>query len=274
MESRTVSAGGVPVRWEEAGTGFPVVFVHGIPTSPALWRNVIPHVQGARCLAFEMAGYGESMSAGQGRDISVASQAGYLLAWLAELGIGHAVLVGHDLGGGVVQMAAVREPERCTGLLLTNAIGYDSWPVPPVRLLQQAGPFIERLPPAAMWPALAALIVAGHDDVAVAAESLRIHARNYTRPGGPAALVRQVRSLHTGDTLAVASELARLRVPARVVWGAADKFQKLRYGEQFAADLGARLQRIPGGRHFTPEDHPGAIAAAVNELVRRAGPTG
>jgi pimeloyl-ACP methyl ester carboxylesterase len=30
-----------------------------------------------------------------------------------------AVLVGHDLGGGVVQIAAVRAPQRCAGLVLT-----------------------------------------------------------------------------------------------------------------------------------------------------------
>ncbi|MBA3250220.1 MAG: hypothetical protein H0T66_07935, partial [Geodermatophilaceae bacterium] len=31
--------------------------------------------------------------------------------------------------------------------------------------------------------------------------------------------------------------------------------------------LGTTLQTIPGGKHFTPEDHPEVIAAAVNELL-------
>jgi pimeloyl-ACP methyl ester carboxylesterase len=274
MESHTVPVGGVPVRWEESGSGVPVVLVHGIPTSPALWRHVVPHVKGARCLAFEMAGYGQSIPAGAGRDISVAAQAGYLLDWMNQIGTEKAVLAGHDLGGGVAQIAAVRQPGRCAGLLLANAIGYDSWPVAPVRLLRRAGAFVERLPAAAMRPALASLILAGHDDMAVAAESLKVHAGPYARPGGPAGLVRQVRSLDTGDTLAVQGKLAGLRVPARVVWGAADQFQKVRYGEQFAADLGVPLQRIEGGKHFIPEDHPGAIAAALNDLVREASPGG
>jgi pimeloyl-ACP methyl ester carboxylesterase len=64
-------------------------------------------VRGGRCLAFEMVGYGESIPAGRDRDISVARQADYLLAWLNHLDIEQAVLAGHDLGGGVAQIAAV-----------------------------------------------------------------------------------------------------------------------------------------------------------------------
>ncbi|NYE47812.1 pimeloyl-ACP methyl ester carboxylesterase [Spinactinospora alkalitolerans] len=261
---------GVPVRWEETGPGTAtaVVFIHGIPTSPGLWRDVLSHVKAARCLAFEMVGYGESVPAGRGRDISVARQADYLLGWLEAIGVERAVFVGHDLGGGVAQIAAVRRPESCAGLLLTNAIGYDSWPIPSVKALQGSAGLLERLPPAALRPLLASLILRGHDDLAAARRSYRVHRRQYAAHDGAAALARQVRALDVGDTLAVCGDLARLRVPARVVWGTADRFQKLHYGERLAADLEAPLLRIPGGRHFTPEDHPGIIAAATNDLVR------
>ncbi len=56
-------------------------------------------------------------------------------------------------------------------------------------------------------------------------------------------------------------------MPARVVWGVADPFQKLRYGERFARDLGTTVQHIEGGRHFTPEDHPDVIATAIKDLA-------
>ena len=126
METRTTTVDGVRMRWAEHGAGTPLVLVHGIPTNPGLWRHVVPRVTGARCLAWEMVGYGESIPEGRGRDIAVARQADYLLAWLQALGIGRAVFAGHDLGGGVVQIAAVRKPAACAGLFLTNAIGYDS----------------------------------------------------------------------------------------------------------------------------------------------------
>lgn len=52
------------MRWVQAGAGFPVVLVHGIPTSPALWRHVLPQVRVEHLLAFEMVGYGDSIPAG------------------------------------------------------------------------------------------------------------------------------------------------------------------------------------------------------------------
>jgi len=156
---------GTPKRWLEQGEGLPVVLVHGLPTPPALWRHVAPRLSGTRVLAFEMTGYGESIPAGEGRDLSVGAQADRLNAWLEHLRIERAVLVGHDLGGGVVQIAAVRRPELCAGLLLTNAIGYDSWPIPSVRAMRAAAPLLSRLPAAALAPALGGLLLRGHDRV-------------------------------------------------------------------------------------------------------------
>ena len=68
----------------------------------------------------------------------------------------------------------------------------------------------------------------------------------------------------------MADRLPGLTVPARVVWGAADRFQKVRYGERFARDLGAGLRRIERGKHFTPEDHPGVVAEEINALLAEA----
>jgi pimeloyl-ACP methyl ester carboxylesterase len=137
-----------------------------------LWRHVVPRVRGGRLLAFEPVGYGELISEGRDRDISVARQADYLLAWLDHLDIERAVLVGHDLGGEVAQIAAVRQPRRCAGLVLTNAIGYDSWPIPSVRALRAAGPLVGRLPMPAFRALVGSLLARGHDDPAVAREWL------------------------------------------------------------------------------------------------------
>lgn len=268
MQSRTAEVNGIRMRWEETGEGFPVVLLHGIPTSPALWRHVVPRLEGVRALAWEMVGYGASIPEGRGRDISVARQAEYLAAWMAEVKVEGAVAAGHDLGGGVAQIAAVRNPGMFSGLLLTNSIGYDSWPIPEAKAMRAMGGLVGRLPAAAFRLIFGSFLRMGHDDRGVASESIDVHWRHYAAHDAAADFIRQVRSLDVRDTLAVSDRLPTLGLPARVVWGEADRFQKVRYGEAFARDLGTSLQRIPGGKHFTPEDHPDAVAAALNALVR------
>ena len=270
MQEHSTTVDGAPVRWLEQGTGLPVVLVHGIPTSPTLWRHVVPRLTDMRVLAFEMTGYGQSIPAGERCDISVGAQAKRLLGWLDELGLERAVLVGHDLGGGVVHIAAVRKPSACAGLLITNGIGYDSWPIPSVKAMRMAAPLLARMPAALLKPSLAMLIARGHDDRSVARESLDLHFRPYAEHGGGAAMARQVSSLHVQDTVAVADRLSSLAVPARVVWGEDDQFQKVAFGERFARDLRTPLRRIRGGKHFTPEDHPDVLAAEITSLTREA----
>jgi pimeloyl-ACP methyl ester carboxylesterase len=254
------------MRWEEHGEGLSVVLIHGIPTSPTLWRNVVPRLTGARCLAWEMVGYGGSIPEG-GRDISVSAQAGYLANWLDHLGLKEVILAGHDLGGGVAQIAAVRNPKLCSGLFLTNAIGYDSWPIPSVKAMRTAGPIVRHLPDVVFKRIVRTFIHRGHDDGLRASEAFAAHWPHYERNGGAEAFIRQVYSLDVRDTLAVAGDLPRLDVPARLVWGAADQFQKVEYGERFARDLRAPLRRIEGAKHFTPEDHPDMVAEEIQQLV-------
>lgn len=86
-------------------------------------------------------------------------------------------------------------------------------------------------------------------------EAFHVHARKYVERDG-AAVVRQIGDLHLQDTLAVADQLPSPKIPARLAWGEAGRFQKIRCGERLSRDLGAPLRRIQGAKHFTPEDHP------------------
>jgi len=71
---------GIRMAWVEQGEGAPVILLHGIPTSPDLWRKVMPRPKGVRALAWEMVGYGQSIPEGVGRNISVARRTEYLAA--------------------------------------------------------------------------------------------------------------------------------------------------------------------------------------------------
>lgn len=242
------------------------MLVHGIPTSPELWRHVQPRLPG-RSLAWEMTGYGASIPDGRGCDLGLSAQADRLLAWLDHLDVERPVLVGHDLGGGVAQIAAARSPERFSGLVLTNAVCYDSWPIPSVKAMARVHGVLRHLPEVALYPSFVQLLRRGHDDPAVARESIGTHWSHYVTHGASPALMRQVAALDVRDTLAVADRLPHLGLPARVVWGEADQFQTVAYGERLADDLGTQLRRIRGGRHFTPEDHPEEIVDAIESLL-------
>lgn len=267
MTTKTATIDGIEMRWEEQGTGTPVVLVHGIPTSPALWRHVVPRLEGCRCLAWEMVGYGASIPQGVDRDISIAAQAGYLARWMAHLDLEPALLVGHDLGGGVVQIAAVRDRDRCRGLFLTNAISYDSWPIPSVAVTSAVGAVARHMPLPALREFLHLFLKRGHVTGEQADEAFATHWPHYEANDGTEAFVRQVQSLDNADTRAIQDELPSLNRPARIVWGVADQFQKIEYGERLASDLSAPLRRIEEGKHFTPEDYPEIIAEEIMALV-------
>lgn len=268
MKTETAEVLGIRMRWIEQGEGFPVVLLHGIPTSPALWHKVMARLPHARCLAWELVGHGESISEGRGRDLSLGAQADYLAAWIDHLDLGPVILAGHDLGGGIAQLAAASYPGLCAGLFLTNSVGYDNWPVPSVAAMRAARAAVRFLPNAAFKQMLRSFFVRGHTTWSAAEDALAQHFSAYARHGGAAAFARQIAALHTRDTLAVVDDLPRLGIPARVAWGVEDRFLKIEYGERLARDLSAPLRRIEGGKHFTPEDVPEIIAEEIGLLLR------
>ena len=60
-ERRKVTVKGLNMAYVEAGSGAPMVFIHGNPTSSYLWRNVMPHLEAeARVIAPDLIGMGDS----------------------------------------------------------------------------------------------------------------------------------------------------------------------------------------------------------------------
>src|ERR1035437_9536513 len=76
------------------GSGDPVVFLHGNPTSSYLWRNVMPHLEGlGRLIAPDLIGMGDSATlpdSGPAR-YTFAEHRRYLDALLTALGVDAAV---------------------------------------------------------------------------------------------------------------------------------------------------------------------------------------
>src|SRR5690348_8797608 len=90
------------------GTGVPVVFIHGFPTSSHLWSDLVPLMEpGHRLVVLDLLGYGRS-DRPHGRAVDVRAHAERILQLLDELRISRACLVGHGIGGGIAQSVAVR----------------------------------------------------------------------------------------------------------------------------------------------------------------------
>jgi haloalkane dehalogenase len=119
--------------YEEAGTGTPLVFLHGNPTSSHLWRYVLPRIgDPGRCLAPDLIGMGRSGKP----DVPYrfADHARYLDAWFDQLDLDNIVLVGHDWGGALAFDWAARHPGRTRAVAFLETIvrpfTWDDFPGP------------------------------------------------------------------------------------------------------------------------------------------------
>ena len=123
---------GARMAYVDVGSGDPIVFLHGNPTSSYLWRNVIPHLDGlGRCLAPDLIGMGRSGKASGGQ-YRFSDHARYLDAWFEGLGLRHVTLVMHDWGSALGFHWAHRHPDRVKALVYMEAIvrpvTWTEWP--------------------------------------------------------------------------------------------------------------------------------------------------
>jgi haloalkane dehalogenase len=128
---------GKRMAYVEVGTGDPIVFLHGNPTSSYLWRNVIPYVAGAgRCIAPDLVGQGDSGKLDDsGPDsYTFVQHREYLFALLEQLGVtGNVTLVVHDWGSALGFDWARQHPDAVKGICYMEAIvrpigSWDEWP--------------------------------------------------------------------------------------------------------------------------------------------------
>ncbi len=155
-----------------------------------------------------------------------------------------------------MQKLAVRHPNLVRGLFVTNAIPCDSWPVPGVKIMRALGSLVKHLPDAVFQEVLRLFYRIGHG-------SSR-HWPFYDHYGGAGTRIWQVRALNVNDTLHLADRLPTLDLPARLVWGAADRFQPIGY--RLAYNLKAPLDAVEWAKHLVPEDDAERVANAVNDL--------
>lgn len=268
-----VAVGGARVLVREAGTGYPVVFLHGIPTSSFLWRRVLPVVaRDFRALAPDLPGFGRSDPLPYGRQ-TVPEFAQAIAALLERLGAERYALVGHDFGALVAVELLTRCPERVSHLVVLNtSFRAERWfgrsPLQVLRLplagelaMALARPWMLRL---AMRPFLAEPDHLSPDDLA-----------GYWEPfeyGFRTTLLRLYRSapITPVDFTRWRDTLRRLSVPTLIVWGALDPVFRVDEAYELVELIPAsRLVCFAHADHFVPEDRPQALGRLVAVFVER-----
>ena len=125
LQSRFADLGDVTLHYMEAGTGDPLVLIHGWPQTWYMWRGVIPALAGKyRVIAVDMRGLGESSIPETGYDTTSVSNDIWRL--MSDVIGARSFLVGaHDWGGPVAYALAAqhRESVRAMAILDVPALG-------------------------------------------------------------------------------------------------------------------------------------------------------
>jgi haloalkane dehalogenase len=109
------------ISYLDQGSGTPVVFLHGNPTSSHVWRKVLRSFdRPARLLAPDLIGMGSSGKPAS--EYRFGDHARYLDAWFDALGLDRLVLVGYDWGGSLALDRAARHPDQVLGVAFFETI--------------------------------------------------------------------------------------------------------------------------------------------------------
>lgn len=116
---RLISVDGVLLSILEAGTGDPVIFVHGVVTTSNIFRNYVnAYSPDYRGVAVDLRGYGDSDKPESG--FTIDQFAKDLIGLSDRLGFDKPVWVGVSMGGMIVQHLALHYPTRSRAQVLVS----------------------------------------------------------------------------------------------------------------------------------------------------------
>ncbi|MCH7579189.1 MAG: haloalkane dehalogenase [Chloroflexi bacterium] len=131
FESKYIEVEGSKIHYVDEGTGDPILFLHGNPTSSYLWRNIIPYAaKVGRAIAPDLIGMGKSDKP----DIEYRffDHVRYIDAFIEQLGLQNITFVIHDWGSGIGFHYASRHEGNTKGLAFMEAIlpmqSWDAFP--------------------------------------------------------------------------------------------------------------------------------------------------
>lgn len=112
----------ITLHYERAGSGPPLLLLHGFTGSAGEWADLTPHVAPVRdVIAVDLIGHGRSSAPADPARYSIEACLVDLLALLDALGIERADVLGYSMGGRVALQLAAAAPARVRSLILESA---------------------------------------------------------------------------------------------------------------------------------------------------------
>ena len=270
----TLSAG--TIRYYEAGSGTPILFVHGLLANRLLWRKVTPQLQGiGRVIAPDWPLGSHTTAMKPDADTSPRGVAHLVAEFLETLELTDAVVVGNDTGGAICQVLVTERPERVGRLVLTNCDAFEHFPPaafkPMVVAAKAPGGLKALMAPmrsAAMRQAPMAYGLLSHgripDDVTDAWVRPVLDDPDVRRDA-----IKVLKGMSPEVTLAAAERFGEFMKPVLVAWGMDDKFFSADDGRRLATLFpNGRFEEIRPSRTFVSEDQPERLGALIKEFVR------
>ncbi|HEX6713457.1 MAG TPA: alpha/beta fold hydrolase [Thermoleophilaceae bacterium] len=269
----TIELHGHTVAFRMAGAGTPLVLIHGIAGTNAVWEEVFADLAADHIvIAPDLPGHGDSGT--PAGDYSLGALAATVRDLLIALGHDRATIVGHSLGGGIAMQFSYLFPEYCERLVLISSGGLGRSVNPALRLAALPGAEL-----------VTAQLGRAARLVARAAGTLP----SFARPGGrvTAEIARSVSALADSDTRGAFHATLRAVVgpdgqrvfagdrlyltevmPTLIIWGERDAIIPVGHGRRAHAAMPAsRFVVLERAGHFPPLEDPRGVAEAVREFI-------
>lgn len=249
------------MHYERAGSGPPLLLLHGIGSSSRSFRHQLEELADAfDVIAWDAPGYGRSEDPPAA--FTLDDMADRAVGLLDELGIERAHVLGVSMGGVIAQLIYHRHPGRVRSVILadTNA-GGGALPEPArSERVRERLEGLERLGARGMAEQRAPRLVRPDAPPELVAELVEIMAE--VRPAG-----YRVAAIALGST-DLTSRLGAIHAPTLLIHGESDAVVPLSTARSLAASIpAARLIVIPEAGHVANQERPAAFNAAVSAFL-------
>lgn len=242
---------GRPARYGDAGSGTPLVFLHGWGLSDHTYKRALGRLarSGVRVIAPSLPGFGGTAPL-PGEDFGLEGYAQWVRDFLDAIGIeGPWYLGGHSFGGGVAIVTAHQHGDDLKLLVLVNSIGGSVWK------RGRGGREARHLADRPLWdwglhfPYDVAGARAFRSVVPVIARDM---ARNLFRD--PMGFLRVGRLASSANLLDELEDLRRRELPVAVLWGDEDRVLPIASMKAMVEVLGNEPEVVSGSHGWLLED--------------------